>query len=84
MLQVKCHDDKNLPEGACVVYWTEYEVEAEFINFYDQKAYMIKGVLNEGVTSMGMKWKGYNAMRFTVIKSLSQIEECALQYADCP
>lgn len=75
MLQVKCYDDKNLPEGACVVEGNEYEVVEEFINFYDQKTYILKGVLNEGVTKMGMKWKGYRAVRFQVLEPLLEVEE---------
>lgn len=66
MKKVLCINDKNQPEGAHVVEGNEYEVETEYLNALDQKVYIIKGVTNEGVTKMGMRWIGYNANRFRV------------------
>jgi hypothetical protein len=66
MKQVVCINDNNQPEGACVVKGKEYEVENEYNNSLDQKVYIIKGITNEGITKMGMRWIGYNATRFRV------------------
>jgi hypothetical protein len=66
MKKVVCVNDKNLPEGACVVAGEEYIIENEYHNMLDQRVYIIKGITNEGVTKMGMRWIGYNATRFRV------------------
>ena len=66
MKRVTCINDKNLPEGAHVVAGEEYEVENEYHNALDQRVYIIKGITNEGITKMGMRWIGYDATRFRV------------------
>jgi hypothetical protein len=66
MKKVVCVNDKNLPEGACVVAGEEYIVENEYHNMLDQRVYIIRGITNEGVTKMGMRWIGYDATRFRV------------------
>ena len=63
---VTCTNNKNLPEGAYVEEDVQYEVENEYINALDQRVYIIKGAINEGITKMGMRWIGYNANRFSV------------------
>jgi hypothetical protein len=68
MKKVVCVNDKNLPEGACVVAGEEYIIENEYHNMLDQRVYIIKGITNEGVTKMGMRWIGYDATRFRVTK----------------
>ncbi len=50
MKEVVCINDKNLPEGAAVVKGREYNVVEEFINNYDQRVYIIEGIVNEGTT----------------------------------
>jgi hypothetical protein len=62
---VTCINNKNLPEGAYVEENVQYEVENEYINALDQRVYIIKGAINEGITKMGMRWRGYNAERFS-------------------
>lgn len=66
MKKVICKNDKNLPEGAFVKENEEYEVENEYINALDQRVYIIKGAVNEGITKMGMQWRGYNSNRFSL------------------
>jgi hypothetical protein len=70
MKKVTCLNDTNLPEGAYVVFDMEYEVENEYINALDQRVYIIKGAVNEGITKMGMRWIGYNADRFSKPKNM--------------
>jgi hypothetical protein len=74
MKVVICIDDKNLPLGANVVEGKEYEVEHEYINGLDQRVYIVKGIINEGTTKMGMHWIGYKADRFAIMDDL-EVEE---------
>jgi hypothetical protein len=64
MKEVVCINDKNLPEGAAIVKGREYNVIEEFVNNYDQRVYIIEGIVNEGTTRMGLRWIGYDANRF--------------------
>ena len=75
MANVTCVNDKNLPDGAMLTEGKEYEVESEYVNFLDQKVYIIKGVPNSGRTKLGMVWKGYNADRFSENKEVSISEK---------
>jgi hypothetical protein len=34
------------------------------INHYDQRVYIIEGIVNKGTTKMGLRWIGYDASRF--------------------
>jgi hypothetical protein len=78
MKTVKCMNDKNLPLGAIVTQGEVYEVEREYLNALDQRVYIIKGAPNEGTTKFGMRWVGYDAMRF---KDTDQIKEVKHEYA---
>jgi hypothetical protein len=71
---VTCINNKNLPEGAYVEEDVQYEVENEYINALDQRVYIIKGAVNEGITKMGMRWVGYNANRFSVTNEDRKVE----------
>ncbi len=64
MKEVICINDKNMPEGAVVVKGREYIVIEEFVNNYDQRVYIIEGIVNQGTTKMGLRWIGYDASRF--------------------
>ena len=75
MKTVVCIDDSNQPLGACVVEGKEYEVEHEYINGLDQRVYIIKGIINEGTTKMGMHWVGYRANRFAILNDLAVEKE---------
>jgi hypothetical protein len=75
MKKVLCINDKNLPLGASVKEDQEYIVESEYVNGFDQKVYIIKGVPNEGTTKMGMRWMGYNAQRFRLSEDIKMEEE---------
>jgi hypothetical protein len=70
MKTVTCINDKNLPLGAHIVEGQEYEVENEYLNALDQRVYIIKGAVNEGTTKWGMRWIGYDAMRFSSQESV--------------
>jgi hypothetical protein len=62
---IKCIDPDNLPEGAGpLVKGKEYEVISSRINNYGQGVVFIKGVPNNGRTSKGFEWNGYNVRRF--------------------
>ena len=74
MKKVICIDDKNQPLGANVVEGKEYEIIEDYVNFSDQRVYIIKGAINEGTTKWGMRWVGYNAKRFSILDSL-EVEE---------
>jgi hypothetical protein len=52
MKEVICINDKNLPGGAVVVKGREYTVIEEFLNNYDQRVYIIEGIVNQGTTKM--------------------------------
>jgi hypothetical protein len=71
MKDVVCINDKNLPEGAVVVKGREYIVIKEFMNNYDQRVYIIEGIVNEGITKMGLRWIGYDASRFAEPEKLA-------------
>jgi hypothetical protein len=75
MKKVICINDKDLPLGAHVVEGKEYEVEYEYINGYEQRAFILKGAINEGNTKWGVHWVGYNARRFAVLDNLEIKEE---------
>ena len=72
---VICNNASNLPQGAHLEKDKEYEVEEEYINALDQRVYIIKGVPNSGITKLGMKWKGYSALRFSLIESWELVGE---------
>ena len=78
MKQVVCINDSRLPEGAQVIKGREYTVVDEFVNNYDQQAYIIEGIANEGTTKMGLRWIGYDASRFADPETLmTEIQEYA-------
>jgi hypothetical protein len=82
MKEVVCINDKNMPEGAAVVKGREYTVIEEFVNNYDQRVYIIEGIVNEGTTKMGLRWVGYDASRFTDPETAQQmLEEQKYEYA---
>jgi hypothetical protein len=80
MKVVVCINDKNQPLGANVVKGKEYEVEQEYLNALDQRVYIIKGAVNEGTTKWGMRWIGYDAMRFSTQENV-EIEEKEYMFA---
>jgi len=80
MRKVICINDKNLPEGATLSEGKEYLVESEYINPYEQRVYIIKGINNSGTTKLGMNWRGYNAQRFADLDSVEK-EEKAFDFA---
>lgn len=63
---VICRNDKNLPQGAILIEGNKYTVIDEYMNQFEQKTYILKEVVNEGVTPRGLRWKGYRADRFEV------------------
>lgn len=65
MKTVICVNDKNLPQGAQVTEGKEYQVESEYVNALEQRVYILRGVPNKGTTKLGMRWMGYDAMRFS-------------------
>jgi hypothetical protein len=76
-MEVLCIDADKLPPGAEVEEGKTYSVASEFINNFDQKVYIIKGVTNEGRTKYGLPWIGYRASRFVLLseKSISVKEK---------
>tara|TARA_R110000744_G_scaffold15913_1_gene44012 strand:+ start:4258 stop:4506 length:249 start_codon:yes stop_codon:yes gene_type:complete len=64
MKKVICINDKNLPPGAVVVKDKEYTVVNEYVNFLDQRVYILQGIVNEGRTKLGLEWTGFDAKRF--------------------
>lgn len=64
-MRVICIDDSNLPKGAEVKAGQDYEVQDDFNNLLDQRTFILKGIVNEGMTDMGMQWRGYKAERFS-------------------
>ena len=64
MKKVICINDKNLPSGAVVVKDKEYTVVNEYVNFLDQRVYILQGIVNEGRTKLGLEWTGFDAKRF--------------------
>ena len=78
MKVVVCINDSRLPEGAKVIKGKEYEVETEYVNALDQRVYIIRGIVNEGTTKMGMRWIGYDAQRFADPETLmTEVKEYA-------
>ena len=75
MKSVKCVNDKNLPLGAQLNKGTIYEVDNEYLNALDQRVYIIKGVPNEGMTKLGMRWIGYDALRFTEVDQVKEVKK---------
>lgn len=71
MRKLTCINDKKLPEGANVVNGREYYIIDEFINGFEQRAYIVSGVNNKGTTKNGLRWLGYCASRFADLDSLS-------------
>lgn len=63
-MEVLCINDDKLPLGAELKEGKTYSVMSEFSNNFDQKVYIIKGVINEGRTKFGLPWVGYRADRF--------------------
>jgi len=63
-MRVMCIDDSKLPQGASVKEGNEYEVIEQYVNAMDQRVYIIKGIVNEGRTQLGLHWIGYRAERF--------------------
>jgi hypothetical protein len=75
MKTVTCINDKNQPLGANVVEGKEYEVESEYVNALDQRVYIIKGAINEGITKWGMRWIGYDSTRFSTQETVKIMEK---------
>lgn len=63
-MEVLCINSDKLPLGAEVKEGQTYIVESEFVNNFDQRVYIIKGVTNQGRTQYGLPWLGYRADRF--------------------
>lgn len=81
MFEVICEDASNQPEGGELIKGEVYLVESEFVNFYDQKTYIIKGIKNSGTTKLGMNWNGYRADRFSLLSNNKAYEkEEAMSY----
>ena len=81
MKTVVCINDRKLPEGAEVVNGREYEVLEEFVNNFDQRVFIIAGIKNEGMTKMGLRWVGYDAVRFANLEAIA-IESYEHAYAE--
>jgi len=79
MKKVICVNDKNLPQGANITENEEYEVINEYVNALDQRVYIIKGAVNEGTTKWGMRWIGYDALRFKTL-DLVEIENVTYNF----
>ena len=69
-MKVVCINDKNLPLGAEVVEGRTYTVANVKTNIYDEVAYIIAGVNNEGVSKFGVKWTGYKSTRFAELENV--------------
>ena len=50
----------------------------DYINMYDQRTFMIKGINNQGRTKMGVVWKGYKSERFEIIGDKSESHKKAM------
>lgn len=79
-MEVLCINADKLPPGAEVEEGQTYSVESEFINNFDQKVYMIRGIANEGRTQYGLPWIGYRADRFLQIDG-SPVEKSEAVYS---
>ena len=75
MKKVICINDKNLPPGAVVVEGKEYTIIDEYVNFLDQRVYIIQGIVNEGRTKLGLEWQGYDAKRFANLTPITEKEK---------
>lgn len=75
MKTVTCINDKNQPSGANIVEGKEYEIESEYVNALDQRVYIVKGAVNEGTTKWGMRWIGYDAVRFSTQENVEIMEK---------
>ena len=64
MKKVICINNRNLPQGAVLQEGQEYKVEREYVNNFEQRVYILYGIINEGTTKMGLRWVGYDATRF--------------------
>ena len=49
-MKVICIDDTKLPQGASVKEGVEYYVIIQYINVMNQRVYIIKDIINEGIT----------------------------------
>ena len=47
----------------------------EYLNFLDQRVYILEGIVNEGRTKLGLEWTGYDAKRFSDVESVSTEEK---------
>jgi hypothetical protein len=70
-MEVLCIDSDKLPPGGEIKEGRTYSVEVEFVNNFDQKVYIIKGITNEGRTQFGLPWIGYRADRFVPLQEHS-------------
>ena len=70
-MEVLCINSDKLPPGGEVEEGRTYTVETEFINNFEQRVYIIKGVANEGRTKFGLPWIGYRADRFVPLQGHS-------------
>jgi hypothetical protein len=77
---VTCINDKNLPEGADVVKGREEIIISSRMNTYGQKIVFLVGRTNNGTTSKGLEWNGYDATRFAD-PTAESIEEEEVAYA---
>tara|TARA_R110002020_G_scaffold1639_2_gene7435 strand:- start:179 stop:427 length:249 start_codon:yes stop_codon:yes gene_type:complete len=75
MKKVICINDKNLPPGAVVVKDKEYTVIDEYVNFLDQRVYILQGIVNEGRTKLGLEWTGFDAKRFADVDKVVNEEK---------
>ena len=75
MKKVICINDKNLPSGAVVVKDKEYTVVNEYVNFLDQRVYILQGIVNEGRTKLGLEWTGFDAKRFADVDKVVNEEK---------
>tara|TARA_R110001592_G_scaffold78885_4_gene236254 strand:+ start:849 stop:1097 length:249 start_codon:yes stop_codon:yes gene_type:complete len=75
MKKVICINDKNLPPGAVVVKDKEYTVVNEYVNFLDQRVYILQGIVNEGRTKLGLEWTGFDAKRFADVDKVVNEEK---------
>tara|TARA_R110001583_G_scaffold120994_1_gene272277 strand:- start:191 stop:439 length:249 start_codon:yes stop_codon:yes gene_type:complete len=75
MKKVICINDKNLPSGAVVVKDKEYTVIDEYVNFLDQRVYILQGIVNEGRTKLGLEWTGFDAKRFADVDKVVNEEK---------
>jgi hypothetical protein len=78
MFEVRCLDDSNQPLGGELVKGKKYLVFEDYINMYDQRTFMIKGINNQGRTKMGVVWKGYKSERFEIIGDKSESHKKAM------